>query len=216
MQSYAKCVNIFSGNFCIFASVKGEFMDKLIIIDSCMRMESRTKVILEAAREVLSSRYEIETMDVNALALPPVTPLALKDRTSGNVPETTVGIARKIASADRIVIAAPFWDMSFPSVLKAFFENLSLYNVTFTDDGTTCTGLCKCAKVLYITTRGMDIPTGDVRDQGSSYLKALSSLWGLGEVITVAAWNLDYMPVEKVAEKVRETAAFARQIAEEF
>lgn len=191
-------------------------MDKLIIIDSCMRKESRTKVILDAAREVLSARYDIETIDVNALALPSVSPEMLKERTSGVVPEETVANARKIASADRIVIAAPFWDMSFPAVLKAFFENMSLYNVTFTDDGTTCTGLCKCRKVLYITTRGMDIPTGDCRDQGSSYLKALSSLWGLGDVITVAAWNLDYMPAEKVAEKVRETADLARRIAEEF
>ena len=191
-------------------------MDKLIIIDSCMREESRTREILDAAKEVLAARYDIETIDVNATRLPPVTPEMLKERTSGNVPENTVALARKIASADRIVIAAPFWDMSFPAILKAFFENMSLYNVTFTDDGTTCTGLCKCRKVLYITTRGMDIPTGDLRDQGSSYLKALSSLWGLGEVITVAAWNLDYMPVEKVAEKVRETADLARSIAEEF
>ena len=45
-------------------------MEKLIVIDSCMREESRTKVILDAAREVLSARYEIETIDVNALALP--------------------------------------------------------------------------------------------------------------------------------------------------
>ena len=191
-------------------------MNKLIIIDSCMREESRTRVILDAAKEVLSARYDIENIDVNALALPPVSPEVLEERTSGVVPEETVAIARKIASADRIVIAAPFWDMSFPAILKAFFENMSLYNVTFTDDGSTCTGLCKCQKVLYITTRGMDIPTGDFRDQGSSYLKALSSLWGLGEVITVAAWNLDYMPAEKVAEKVRETADLARRIAEEF
>ena len=191
-------------------------MNKLIIIDSCMREESRTRVILDAAKEVLSARYDIENIDVNALALPPVSPEVLEEITSGVVPEETVAIARKIASADRIVIAAPFWDMSFPAVLKAFFENMSLYNVTFTDDGSTCTGLCKCQKVLYITTRGMDIPTGDFRDQGSSYLQALSSLWGLGEVITVAAWNLDYMPAEKVAEKVRETADLALRIAEEF
>ena len=191
-------------------------MEKLIIIDSCMREESRTKIILGAAKEVLASRYDIETIDVNALALPPVTPQVLKERTAGNVPDETVAVARKIASADRIVVATPFWDMSFPSVLKAFFENMSLYNVTFTDDGTTCTGICKCQKVLYITTRGMNIPTGDCRDQGSSYLKALSSLWGLGEVITVAAWNLDYMSAEKVAEKVRETADLARRISQEF
>ena len=191
-------------------------MNKLIIIDSCMREESRTKVILDAARDVLSTRYEIETINVNALALPPVTPDVLKERMSGKVPEETVALAGRIASADRIVIAAPFWDMSFPAILKAFFENMSLYNVTFTDNGTTCTGLCKCQKVMYITTRGMDIPTGDSRYQGSSYLKAISSLWGLGDVIPVASWNLDYLPVEKVAEKVRETAELARSIAEEF
>ena len=191
-------------------------MDKLIIIDSCMREESRTRVILDAAKEVLAARYDIETIDVTALGLPAVTPEVLKERTSGRVPDDTVALARKIAAADRIVVAAPFWDMSFPAVLKAFFENMSLYNVTFTDDGTTCTGLCKCRKVLYITTRGMDIPNGDFRDQGSSYLKALSSLWGLGEVTTVAAWKLDYMPAEKVAEKVRETADLARRISQEF
>ena len=123
-------------------------MDKLVVINSCMREDSRTKVILEAALEELASRYEIEIIDVNALALPPVTPEILKERTSGYVPQTTLSIAGKVASADRIVIAAPFWDMSFPSVLKAFLENLSLYNVTFTDDGTTCKGLCKCRKVL--------------------------------------------------------------------
>ena len=27
--------------------------------------------------------------------------------------------------------AAPFWDMSFPSALKVFFENMSLFGVTF-------------------------------------------------------------------------------------
>ncbi|MGN0194983.1 MAG: NAD(P)H-dependent oxidoreductase [Candidatus Cryptobacteroides sp.] len=191
-------------------------MEKLIIIDSCMREESRTKVILEAAREALSLRYDIETIDVNALALPPVTPEMLKERTAGIVPDGTVAIARKIASADRLVVAAPFWDMSFPSVLKAFFENMSLYNVTFTDDGKTCTGICRCGKVLYIATRGMDIPTGDVRDQGSSYLKALSSLWGLGEVITVAAWNLDYLPEREAKERLEEACAIAANIASTF
>lgn len=191
-------------------------MDKLIIIDSCMRAGSRTRTILEAVEEVLASRYEVEVVDVNALALPPVNPQSLMQRSAGIVCEEAVAIARRIALADRIVVAAPFWDMSFPSVLKAFFENMSLYGVTFTDDGTTCTGLCRCRKVLYITTRGMNIPTGDFRDQGSSYLKALSTLWGLGEVITVAAWNLDYMSPDAVAGKIREISEHAKQLAADF
>lgn len=191
-------------------------MEKLIIIDSCMREESRTKIILEAAKDALSSRYDIETVDVNALALPPLSPEALKERTSGNVRKEALAIAERIAGADRLVVAAPFWDMSFPAVLKAFLENMSLYNVTFTDDGTTCTGLCKCKKVLYITTRGMDIPTGDFRDQGSSYLKALSALWGLGEVTTVAAWNLDYLQEDKSRLKVQEAVDTVRNVAKTF
>ena len=191
-------------------------MDKLIIIDSCMRPESRTRKILDATKEVLSPRYDIENIDVNAVGLSALTPETLAERSSGIVPESTVGLARRIAEADRIVIAAPFWDMSFPAVLKAFFENMSLYGITFTDNGQTCTGLCRCRRVMYITTRGMDIATGSQRDQGSSYLKALSSLWGLGEVTTVAAWNLDYLSSEEVEKRLEEAESQAKALALTF
>ncbi len=191
-------------------------MDKLVIIDSCMRVESRTRRILDAAKEVLSSRYEIENIDVNEVALPPLTPQSLAERSSGVVPEATVTLARKIAEADRIVVAAPFWDMSFPAALKAFFENMSLYGVTFTDNGQTCTGLCHCLRVMYITTRGMNIPTGSLCEQGSTYLQALSSLWDLGEIITVAAWNLDYLTPEEVEEKLADASTLAKAIALSF
>lgn len=191
-------------------------MEKLLVIDSCMREGSRTRIILDAAMSVLSLRYEVETIDVNAVSLPPLTPETLQARNSGEVSEIALELAKKVAAADRIVVAAPFWDMSFPSVLKAFFENVSLCGVTFSDDGQTCTGLCKCEKLLYITTRGMDIPTGEARDQGTSYLKALSSLWGLGEVMTVAAWNLDYMDAETLGRKVKETSELVRNVATDF
>ena len=191
-------------------------MEKLMVIDSCMREGSRTRRILRAAMEVLSGRYDVEMVDVNALALPPVTPETLAERSSGVVPEGTVAVARRIASADRLVIAAPFWDMSFPAALKAFFENMSLFGVTFTDNGRTCEGLCRCRRVMYITTRGMDIETGSARDQGSSYIGALSSLWGLGEVITVAAWNLDYLRGEELEKKLGDTETLARALALTF
>ncbi len=58
-------------------------MEKLVIIDSCMRAESRTRRILNAAREVLSTRYDIEIIDVNAAGLLPLTPAGLEERTSG-------------------------------------------------------------------------------------------------------------------------------------
>lgn len=93
---------------------------------------------------------------------------------------------------------------------------MSLYGVTFTDNGQTCTGLCRCKKVMYITTRGMNIPTGSAREQGSTYLQALSSLWGLGEITTVAAWNLDYLSPEEVDEKLADASSLAKAIAVSF
>lgn len=191
-------------------------MEKLVIIDSCMRAESRTRRILNAAREVLSTRYDIEIIDVNAAGLLPLTPEGLEERTSGIVPEQTLSLAKTIAAADRLVVAAPFWDMSFPATLKAFFENMSLYGVTFEDNGHTCVGLCKCKKVMYITTRGMDIETGNPREQGSSYLMALSTLWGLGEVTTVAAKNLDYLSTDEVEAKIEETSSLAKALSLTF
>ena len=191
-------------------------MEKLVIIDSCMRAESRTRRILNAAREVLSTRYDIEIIDVNAAGLLPLTPEGLEERTTGIVPEQTLSLAKTIAAADRLVVAAPFWDMSFPATLKAFFENMSLYGVTFEDNGHTCVGLCKCKKVMYITTRGMDIETGSPREQGSSYLMALSTLWGLGEVTTVAAKNLDYLSTDEVEAKIEETSSLAKALSLTF
>jgi FMN-dependent NADH-azoreductase len=192
-------------------------MKKLIVIDSCMRAESRTRLILEAAVAELSKRYEVEIIDVNAVGLPPLDKTTYVDqRENGNIPPQAMEIAHKVAACDRLVVAAPFWDMSFPAILKSFFENISLFDITFTDDGTTCVGLCKCEKVLFITTRGMDIKTGDPLDQGSPYLKALSFLWGLGEVITVAAGNMDYLSPEELVLRIEAAKDEVVEICKKF
>lgn len=62
----------------------------------------------------------------------------------------------------------------------------------------------------------MDIETGSQREQGSSYLMALSSLWGLGEVTTVAAKNLDYLSQEEVEAKIEETSSLAKALSLTF
>lgn len=164
-------------------------MKKLVVIDACMRPESRTKRILAPILESLEKRYEIETLSLNDKGYPAVGEKILRERADGYVPEEFVRMARAVAEADRIAIAAPFWDMSFPSALKVFFENISLFNVTFADNGSRCVGLCRAEKVMYVTTRGMDIATGDPLEQATPYIKALSWLWGLGELHVVSAQN---------------------------
>ena len=177
-------------------------MQKLIFIDSCMREESRTKRIATPIIAELSKRYEVERIALEGASYPAVDSKTLQDRNNGIVPKHFVDLAKKVAAADRIVIAAPFWDMSFPAILKLFIENLSLFGVTFDTDDKTCYGLCRCQKLLYITTRGMNISTGDPLEQATPYLKALSFLWGLGEIVTISAQNLDYSSPEEIEDKI--------------
>lgn len=81
----------------------------------------------------------------------------------GNYDSQSLSWAKMIRDTDRIVIAAPFWDMSYPAALKNFLELCSIFNVTFKSDDKTCYGNCKAEKLLYITTRGMDISTVSVK-----------------------------------------------------
>ncbi len=191
-------------------------MKKLVVIDCCMRAESRTKQILNPVVEALSLRYDVEHIDVASLGLKAVDSVVLDERASGYVPEEIVSMARRIANAHRIVIAAPFWDMSFPAALKVFFENMSLFNITFADDGEKCVGLCSCERVLYITTRGMNIHTGDDIEQGVPYIKALSRLWGMGDVMCVSAQNLDYSTDDEIKEKIKRAIDEALTICKDF
>ena len=192
-------------------------MKKLVVIDACIRGEaSRTRRIAEPIIEALAKRYEIVRFDLTKMDIAPLTPETYAQREAGNVPAWAVEAAKTIAEADRILVAAPFWDMSFPAVVKVFFEHTSLFDITFTDNGRSCVGKCKCEKVMYVTTRGMNIPTGDSREQGSSYLHALSELWDLGTVLTVAAWNLDYSTPEEIEEKIDGATRFGLRLAETF
>lgn len=178
-------------------------MKKLIVIDACMRdAESRTRRILEPIVEELGKTYEIERVVLDGEDYAAVGRKVLAERNNGHVPAETVEMARRVAEADRLVIAAPFWDMSFPAILKVFIEQMSLFNITFKDNGSYFDGLCRCEKVLYITTRGMNVHTGEPLEAATPYIKAVSALWGLGEVVTVAAENLDYCTPAEVDAKI--------------
>ena len=114
------------------------------------------------------------------------------------------------------MIASPYWDMSFPSALKVFLENMSLFNVTFASTDKECYGLCKAEKVLYITTRGMNISTGDELEQATPYIKALSRLWGLGELHVISAQNMDYSTEEQKESKIKDAIEEGLKLCEEF
>lgn len=192
-------------------------MKKLLYIDACIRNdESRTKRIAVPIVEALKEKYDVDTLVLNELNLDVVKEELIQKRVNGEIEPEVMSWAEKVRDADRIVIAAPFWDMSFPAVLKVFFELCSIFDVTFSSDDKTCFGNCRAEKMLYITTRGMDIPTGDVLEQATPYLEALSWLWGIGPLQVVAAQNMDYASAEVIEEKIASAIAEGMEIVKEF
>ena len=191
-------------------------MKNIIFIDACMRAGSRTKRIAERIIEELSGRYCIETIRLGEAEYPVVDNRILEERNNGTVPKAHAELAGRIAAADRIIIAAPFWDMSFPSALKVFFENMSLFGITFDSNDKECYGLCKAEKVMYITTRGMDISTGDPLEQATPYIRALSHLWGWGELTVISAQNMDYSSPEEIEERISKAIGEGLEACKEF
>lgn len=191
-------------------------MKSLVYVDACMRgKESRTRRIAEPLIQKLSERYAIQKFDLNELPLEIVKEDLIRQRMSGQYDPQVLSWAKAIRDADRIVIAAPFWDMSYPAALKNFLELCSIFDVTFKSDDKTCYGNCKAEKLLYITTRGMDISTGDPLEQTTPHLKALSWLWGIGPMDVIATQNMDYISAEKV-EEVKKAIHTGLQLVEKW
>ena len=99
-------------------------------------------------------------------------------------------LAKQFAAADTIVIAAPYWDLMFPAVLKIYLENITVSGVTFrySDQGRP-ESLCSAKKLYYVTTSGGFIGENDF---GFSYVKTLAkNFFGINEVHRYAAEGLD-------------------------
>ena len=73
----------------------------------------------------------------------------------GDFSGASFALARTFAAADEVVIAAPYWDMSFPASLKLYVEQLCVNKLTFcyNEKGMPC-GLTNVKKAIYFTTAG--------------------------------------------------------------
>ena len=193
-------------------------MKKLVYINACIRAEeSRTAALALEMLKVLGERYEIEEINISNMDLGCVTTDEFKRKMQEGIPEEDLRYGKLIAQADRIVVAAPFWDLSFPAVLKVFIEHMCAPGLTFkyNPDGSN-QGICRAEKMLYITTRGGFTETGSLLDQGSSYLKAICWLWGIPQLETIALVGTDVYPPSELSAKTAEVIEQGRALCREF
>ena len=182
-------------------------MENLLFINACVRGErSRT---LKLARRFLAGYQKahpdtvITERDLCAQRLQPQYPEVLAERdelwAAGKLDQPMFEPAREFAAADKIVVAAPFWDLCFPAVLKIYLERISVTDVTFGyDDQGAMVGLCRASKLLYVVTRGGNYAGTDL-EMGTPMLRALCAMYGIPELITLAAEGLDDVRQDKQA-----------------
>ncbi len=52
-------------------------------------------------------------------------------------------LARQFRAADRVVVAAPFWDLSYPAALRTYIEYISANGLTYHYEADGCHGDCR-------------------------------------------------------------------------
>ena len=178
-------------------------MKKLIYVNSIIRKdESRTKRLIDGILDGIKGEMEIKEINLNDLDLTPYNEVSYEDKVNNGTPDVFFNLSKEIAESDGLIIASPFWDMSFPSLLKSFLEKISLFDVMFISDDKKCIGIAKCPFMYYVTTRGMDIHDGDELEQGTPYLKALCWLWGIKKFEVTSCSNFDYLPQEAIDKEI--------------
>ena len=189
-------------------------MKKLLFIDACVnRGISRTEQLAQTLLKEMNQNgeYEIETLNLEDEDLKLFTgkESALRESLTraGNFEGPLFIYAKQFAAADRIVVAAPYWDFSFPARMKCYLEQICVTGLTFTFSSKGIPGgLCHADSLHYVTTSGGSI--GEL-NLGYEYLEKLCKVYyGINETVCYTAEGLDIEgnSVEEIMKEAEEKA----------
>ena len=195
---------------------------KLLFIDGCVSQRgpaSRTRALAEAFLSAFRESHpgaEVETVTLEALDLKPFLPAALNQRDElasvGAFGAPVFDLARQFQAADKIVAAAPFWDMSFPAVMRTYIEYISANGLCYHYEADGCHGDCRADRLAYLTTGG-DFERPE--SLGVLYWKQLSRMFGIPRFDYVFAGGLDVDPA-KAPELLEAACEQARALGRSF
>ena len=167
-------------------------MNNILFINACLRDESRT---LRLANSIVSHiDGNIKTVNLYEEEIKPLNKdtLLLRDKAiiNNDFSDNYFHYAKDLKEADEIIIAAPYWDLSFPAILKIYFENICITGLTFiyNEDGAAIS-LCKAKKLIYVATAGGYIPG---KNFAFDYVDRLAKeFFGIKETVFIKAEGLD-------------------------
>jgi FMN-dependent NADH-azoreductase len=195
----------------------------LLFVDSCIRRgESRTRQLAESFLEELNKRdiFQIEELILSEEALMPLTGEFFQQRErlleEGRLDHPRFRYAHRFAKADRILVAAPFWDLSVPALLKIYIENISVQGITLDVDSESYQlyGLCRADKLLFMTTRGGNYQDSPL-ETGLPLMQNLTEFFGIDRFDAIVADGMDLLlePAQLILERAM---GQARRLAESW
>ena len=167
---------------------------KILFVNACVREESRTRKLARYLLEKLDG--QVEEVDLNKEKLLPLDRERLSKRmemqSRGDYSDAIFDKARQFAEADTIVIAAPYWDLSFPALLKTYFELICAIGVTFAyNEQEMPYSLCHCTRLIYVTSAGGKIISDEF---GFGYAAALMrTFFGVSRADQIKVQGLDLL-----------------------
>jgi len=193
---------------------------KLLFVDCCISQrgeESRTRKLAETYLETYLKYHPEAELEIippeELLSLPPFDVEMLEEREalaqSGRFDDHVFDLARQFREADAIVVAAPYWDMSYPAALKTYIEHISAVGLTYHYEMDGVHGDCQAEHLVYLTSGG-DFEHED--SIGVLHWRQLCGLFGIPKFEYVFAGGMDIDPA-KTPELLEGACALARELA---
>lgn len=176
----------------------------ILYVNACVRDKSRTNELAQYFINKLNTK--IDEINLNKENILPLSKEHLELREffikNNDYSHQIFDYAKQFANADIILIAAPYWDLSFPAILKTYIEHINVSGITFcySEKGYP-KSLCKAKKLIYITTAGGIIVSNDY---GFGYIKSLAeNFYNIKNINYIKAEGLDIYDsnVQKILEK---------------
>ena len=195
---------------------------KLLFVNCCISQRgesSRTLALAEsylAAFRATHPEAVVETVTPEQmLALKPFDAALLNERDAlakaGKFDDPLYDLARQFAAADHIVVAAPYWDMSYPAALRTYIEYISANGLAYHYEMDGSHGDCAGEHLVYLTSGG-DFEHED--SVGVVHWRQLCTLFGIGQFDYVFAGGLDIDPA-KTPALLESACELARRLAEQ-
>lgn len=194
-------------------------MKKLLFIDACVRKDnSRTLKIANSFLDNLGNKYEVKHLDLAKMDLKPLINERYAQRdvllNQHNLNDSFFDLAHEFEDADLIVMAAPFWDLSFPAIIKIYVENVSVDGITFTSTPEGLKGLCKASDLIYFTSRGGIYHEAE-NEQATPYLRHLCDFFGIDKFTYIDADGMDIVGYDS-SESLNKAIDKAKELAKNY